>query len=117
LSADICKNIHNPIPKIVLVNAINTLFIQFDSEVYLNDYFDTSTVTVTVTGPQSKYLFDWTLTEEYQVNDPVQVISIEMSFYSSLKGGGSETVQVSFLDSLIYVDRTGNGIITTPLTG
>jgi hypothetical protein len=51
LSADICKNIHNPIPKLVLVNAINTLFIQFDSEVYLNDYFDPTTVTLTVTGP------------------------------------------------------------------
>lgn len=40
-----------------------------------------------------------------------------MTFYSSLKGGGSETVTITFLKPTVYLDQTGNGMIVTPMTG
>jgi len=47
----------------------------------------------------------------------MQKIVIELDFYQTLKGGGSEMVEVTFVNSKIYVDAAGNGLTQAPLSG
>lgn len=44
------------------------------------------------------------------------MIAFELSFYNSLKGNSKELLTIQFLDDQIYVDGTGNGMNTFPLT-
>eukprot|EP00347_Sterkiella_histriomuscorum_P010294 403376857 len=117
LTPSVCMDNKNPTPKITLISSKNLIYIQFDEEVSLQKTLDTTTLSVTVQGPASSYKFDWRLLDEYKTAEPVQMIVLQLEFYSSLKGSEKEQVWIEFMSSDIYKDGTGNGIVRAPLKG
>jgi hypothetical protein len=79
------------------------------------DTLDDKTLTVSIEGSQSPYKFEWSLDDESKVSGPIQTAILNLEVKQSLKG--TEKIKLQFLTSKIYVDNTGNGIITLPLTG
>lgn len=112
IGPDSCADVQPPIPTIALVNSKNWIYITFDEEVFLNAEF-ASSVEIEVTGPLQPYIFDWALSTEYNNAAPTEKMVIEVTFYSSVKGGNEDKVEVKIMNNTVYIDATGNGLASS----
>ncbi|CDW72739.1 UNKNOWN [Stylonychia lemnae] len=111
----ICMDNQSPTPRITFISSKNSIYIEFDEEVILQNELTTNNVQIQISGSSGQIKFDWLLSDAYKTTQPIQIIVIELSIYQSLKGSEKEQVSVFFKDPNIYKDATGNGIMNKPL--
>ena len=117
LTADECRDAKSPEASIALISAANSIYVVFeDEEVYLTDSkVDETKMRVRVEGPMSSYDFSWEYATEFITSLPMQKFRIDLTFYQTLIGDGSEVVIVEFLDGNLFKDAAGNPMMTMPL--
>jgi cysteine-rich repeat protein len=114
---DTCRDIQSPTPKISLINKRNQVYISFDEEVILTEDLNQEPpkFTITVTGQQPFYKFDWEVPPYIVAGEHLQSMVINLNFGMSLRG--TEKLTLRFLSAGTFQDLAGNGIVLVPLPG